>query len=87
MGFTDILYLILWAGLAIYMFFSAHKISPILYIAGVFFTFMFAWYLINGLIPENLMDGVPGLVFKIICGCFLAVFLLFYYLNKRKNKS
>ena len=86
MEIKDIMYLVLWAGLGAYCFFYAHRLSPILYILGGFFVFMFAWYLINDLLPVNLFDGTYNIVFRIICAVFLGVAILAYVIAKRKSR-
>lgn len=87
MEIKDIMYLVLWAGLGLYCIISARKLSPILYILGGFFVFMFTWYLINDLIPTDLFSGVYNIVFRGICVVFLAVVILIYLMIKRKPKE
>jgi hypothetical protein len=87
MEIRDILYLVLWAGLGLYCIFSARKISPILYILGGFFAFMFFWYLINDLTPVDMFAGVYNIVFRSICAAFLVVVVILYIMIKRKPKE
>ncbi len=86
MEIKDIMYLVLWAGLGAYCIFYARKLSPILYILGGFFVFMFAWYLINDLSPVNLFAGTYNIVFRIICAVFLGAAIIAYVAVKRKSK-
>lgn len=87
MDIKDIMYLVLWAGLAIYCLASARKISPILYILGGFFVFMFTWYLINDLIAVDMFGGIYNIVFRGICLVFLAVLVVIYVMIKRNPKE
>lgn len=86
MQFMDVVYLILWALLAAYCFYSAHKLSPILYILGSFFVFMFGWYLANDLLPLNLFDGMYNIIFRCIAGGFLVLFVGLYFWVKKHSK-
>lgn len=85
MEIKDIMYLVLWAGLGAYCIFMARKLSPILYILGGFFVFMFTWYLINDLTPIDMFGGTLNLVFRGICVVFLAAVVILYVIVKRKN--
>ena len=85
MEIKDIMYLVLWAGLGAYCIISARKLSPILYILGGFFVFMFTWYLINDLTAVNMFDGVYNIVFRGVCAVFLIVAVAGYFVIKRKN--
>lgn len=87
MEIRDILYLVLWAGLGLYCIFYARKLSPILYILGGFFEFMFVWYLINDLTDINMFAGVYDIVFRSICAVFLVVVVILYIIVKRKPKE
>lgn len=82
----DIVYIILWALLALYCYFMAHRISPILYLAGVFFTFMFGWYLTDYILPLDLMAGHFGIIFKVVAILFLVPIVILFY-KEKKNSS
>ncbi len=83
----QIVYIILWGLCAAYCLYSAHKISPILYILGVFFLFMFGWYLVNYLLPIDLFSGMYGIIFRCVAGVFLIVVLLFYFRFKKSGTN
>ncbi len=87
MDIKEIMYLVLWAGLAVYCIYSARKISPILYILGGFFVFMFAWYLINDLTAFDMFGGMYNIIFRGICLAFLAVLVIIYIRIKKKPKE
>ncbi len=87
MQFMDVVYLILWALLGAYCFYSARKLSPILYILGTFFVFMFGWYLANDLLPVNLFDGMYNIIFRIVAACFLLLFIGLYIYVKKHPKD
>lgn len=82
----QIAYIILWALLCAYCFYAAHKMSPVLYILGGFFLFMFGWYLVNYLAPFDLFAGMYGIIFRCIAAVFL-VFVLIIYFRSKKNGS
>ncbi|MCH5303769.1 MAG: hypothetical protein J1E41_02800 [Ruminococcus sp.] len=87
MEIKDIMYLVVWGALAIYLIYSARKISPILYILGGFFVFMFAWNLINNLTAFDMFAGAYNIVFRGICLVFLAVLVIIYIMIKKKPKQ
>lgn len=87
MNFMDIVYIILWGVMALYCYAMAHKVSNILYIAGVFFTFMFGWNLVNYIIPTDLMTGMYGWIYRGIAIAFLTVIVILYALMKKNNKE
>ncbi len=86
MQFTDIIYLLVWAVLAAYCIYSARKLSPILYVMGGFFVFMFGWKLADCLLPFSLFAGIYNIIFRIVAIVFLAVIILLYVMIKRKSK-
>lgn len=87
MQFMDVVYLILWALLGAYCFYAARKLSPILYILGIFFVFMFGWYLANDLLAVDLFGGTYNLIFRGIALCFLVLFLILYLYVKKHPKD
>ena len=86
MQFTNIIYLAIWAILAAYCIYSARKLSPILYVLGGFFVFMFGWRLADTLLPFSLFAGIYNIIFRAIAIVFLSVIIFLYILIKRKNK-
>lgn len=87
MEFMDVVYVVMWGLIAVYCFYSAHKLSPVLYLLGVFFVFMFAWYLINNLIPTDLFSGVYGIVFRCVALAFLIALIVIYIVIKKRQKD
>lgn len=87
MEFMDIVYLVMWGLIAAYCFFSAHKISPVLYLLGVFFVYMFVWFLINDLSPIDMFSGVYKMVFRGIALAFLIVLIIIYIVIKKNPKN
>lgn len=83
----QIVYIILWAVLAAYCLYAAHKMSPILYILGGFFVFMFGWYLVNYLAPLDLFAGMYGIIFRCIAAVFLIAVLILYFCTKNNGKQ
>lgn len=82
----NVLYLILWAGLAAYCFYFARKYGAILYVLAGFFVFMFGWRLADMLIRDVfLFAGLFGWIFRGVCLCFLAAVCVLYYRIKRKS--
>ncbi|MCR5653345.1 MAG: hypothetical protein K6F88_06055 [Ruminococcus sp.] len=86
MQFTNIIYLVIWAVLAAYCIYSARKLSPILYVLGGFFVFMFGWRLADTLLPVSLFTGVYNIIFRAIAVIFLVVIIVLYIMVKRKSK-
>lgn len=86
MQFTNIIFLAVWAILAAYCIYSARKLSPILYVLGGFFVFMFGWRLADTLLPVNLFAGVYNIIFRVIAIVFLVVIIFLYIMIKRKQK-
>lgn len=85
MNFMDIIYIVLWGIIALYCYCMAHKISNILYLAGVFFTFMFGWNLVDLFINTDLMSGMYVWIFRGIAIAFLAIILILYGIERKKN--
>ncbi|MCH5298496.1 MAG: hypothetical protein J1E96_01915 [Ruminococcus sp.] len=83
----QIVYIILWALLCVYCSYSAHKMSPVLYILGGFFLFMFGWYLVNYLAPFDLFAGTYGIIFRCIAAVFLVAVLIIYFFSKRNSSG
>ena len=86
MQVANIIYLAVWAILAAYCIYSAHKLSPILYVLGGFFVFMFGWRLADTLLPISLFAGIYNIIFRAIAIVFLAVIIFLYIMIKRKQK-
>ena len=86
MQFTNIIYLAIWAILAAYCIYSARKLSPILYVLGGFFVFMFGWRLADTLLPFSLFAGVYNIIFRAVAIVFLIVIIILYIMIKRKQK-
>lgn len=87
MNFLDIIYVVLWGVMAVYCYYSAHKVHNILYLAGVFFTFLFGWNLADLLLSADLMTGVTGWIFRGVALCFLLVFLGYYIKLRIQDKN
>lgn len=80
------IYLAVWAILAAYCIYSARKVSPILYVLGGFFVFMFGWRLADTLLKPDLFAGVYNIIFRAIAVVFLVVIIFLYIMVKRKSK-
>ena len=85
--FLDIVYVVVWGIMTGYCFYSAHKVHNILYLAGVFFLFLFGWNLVDLILPVDLMTGITGWVFRGISLLFLLVFLGYYIKLRKSNKD
>lgn len=83
----NVVYLILWGLLAVYCFCMAHKISPILYLGGVFFIFMLGWRIADLVIEVDMFAGTLGWIFKGISVVFLIALLVFYFIIRKKQDS
>lgn len=80
-------YAVLWAVIAIYLFSVAIKINKILFLGAGLFTFMSVWWLVNELIDINLFEGIYGIVFRVVVGIVLALFIIFYVISKKKSQN
>lgn len=87
MDYLNIIYIALWGIIALYLFISAHKISNILYLAGVFFLFLFGWSLANQLLEVDLFAGVYNIIFRCIAVVFLVLILVIYLLLKKSSNN
>lgn len=85
--FLQNVYVVLWAILAVYMFIMHKRIGPVAFVLSGFFVFMTAWYGIRAFTNIDMLGGTLGLIFKIVIGVFLAIFVLVYVLSKRKQKK
>ncbi len=83
---VNILYLAVWAILAAYCIYSAHKYGAILYLLGGFFVFMFGWRLADTIITDvSLFSGTYGIIFRAVAAVFLVVVLVYYFLLKKNR--
>lgn len=80
-------YTVLWAVIAIYLFYSAVKVNKILFLGAGLFSFMSVWWLVNQLVETNLFEGLYGMIFKIVVGIVLAVFVIFYVISKKRGSG
>ncbi len=87
MDYLNIIYIALWGIIALYLFIRAHKISKILYLAGVFFLFLFGWSLANQLLEVDLFAGVYNIIFRCIAVVFLVLILVIYLLLKKSSNN
>lgn len=85
MNFMDIVYVVLWGLLAVYCYGMAHKVSNILYLAGVFFTFLFGWNLADNLLAVDLMAGVYAWIYRGITIAFLVTIVILYAIIRKKD--
>ncbi len=87
MDYLNIVYIVVWGIIALYLFFSAYRISNILYLAGGFFLFLFGWSLANQLLDVDLFAGMYNIIFRCIAAVFLIVFIIIYLLIKKSSNS
>ena len=85
MDFLQYFYVFLWAALAVLMFFTGRKQGAFAYMLSGFFVFMTIWYGIDTFSDYNMFEGVMSLVFKGVMLVFLVLFILVYFLLKKKN--
>ena len=85
MDFLQYFYVILWAALAVLMFFTGRKQGAFAYMLSGFFVFMTIWYGLDAFSDYNMFEGVMSLVFKGVMLVFLVLFILVYFLLKKKN--
>ncbi len=80
-------YTCLWAFIAIYLFFAAIKVNKILFLGAGLFTFMAVWWFVNQITEVNLFDGTYGIIFRVVVAVVLALFIIFYVINKKKGSD
>lgn len=85
MDFLQYFYVILWAALAVLMFFTGRKQGAFAYMLSGFFVFMTIWYGLDTFSDYNMFEGVLSLVFRGVMLVFLVLFILVYFLLKKKN--
>ena len=85
MDFLQYFYVILWAALAVLMFFTGRKQGTFAYMLSGFFVFMTIWYGLDTFSDYNMFEGVMSLVFRGVMLVFLVLFILVYFLLKKKN--
>ena len=85
MDFLQYFYVILWAALAVLMFFTGRKQGAFAYMLSGFFVFMTIWYGLDTFSDYNMFEGVMSLVFRGVMLVFLVLFILVYFLLKKKN--
>ena len=54
---------------------------------GSYFIFLGGWWLTNQLIEINLMDGIYGIILRVISAIMLVIALMVYYRAKKKKKD
>lgn len=87
MDFLQYFYVILWAALAVLMFFTGRKQGAFAYMLSGFFVFMTIWYGLDTFSDYNMFEGVMSLVFRGVMLVFLVLFILVYFLLKKKNNN
>ena len=85
MDFLQYFYVILWAALAVLMFFTGRKQGAFAYMLSGFFVFMTIWYGLDTFSDYNMFEGVMSLIFRGVMLVFLVLFILVYFLLKKKN--
>lgn len=80
-------YSALWAVIAVYLFSVAKRVNKILFLGAGLFTFMAVWWLVNELVSVNLFDGIYGIIFRVVMGIVLALFVIFYIISKKSGKN
>ena len=85
MDFLQYFYVILWAALAVLMFFTGRKQGAFAYMLSGFFVFMTIWYGLDAFSDYNMFEGVMSLIFRGVMLVFLVLFILVYFLLKKKN--
>lgn len=86
MDFLQYLYVIVWALLAVLMFFTGRKQGAFAYVLSLFFVFMTVWYGLDTFFGYNMFEGTMSIIFKGVLIAFLLVIAGAYVLIKRKNK-
>ncbi|HHZ06753.1 MAG TPA: hypothetical protein GX401_08240 [Clostridiales bacterium] len=76
-----------WFLIGIYLLYQGHKTHRVFYVLGSYFIFLGGWWLTNQLIEINLMDGIYGIILRVISAIMLVIALMVYYRAKKKKKD
>ncbi|MGN0558513.1 MAG: hypothetical protein ACI4IS_03565 [Acutalibacteraceae bacterium] len=85
-NFTQYLFVLLWAFMAVYLFVQGLKVNKICFVYSVFFLFMTGWYLADIIYTDiDMMHGSLGWVFRGIVGAVLLFTIIVAVVKRRKK--
>lgn len=85
-NFTQYLFVLLWAFMAVYLFVQGLKVNKICFVYSVFFLFMTGWYLADIIYTDiDMMHGSLGWVFRGIVGVVLIFTIIAAAVRRRKK--
>lgn len=85
---TDFLqsgYVLLWAALAVLLFFTGRRLGAFGYVMSGFFVFMTVWYGLRAFFGIPTLEGPLLIVFRVVLGVFLAVIIGIWVFNRKKQ--
>ncbi|MGN1432062.1 MAG: hypothetical protein ACI4XI_00020 [Ruminococcus sp.] len=86
--FMQNVYVILWGVLALLTFaIGIKQKAPYAFVISVFFVFMTVWYAFDVYSGIDMFAGTFGIVFKVVLVAVLALFVVFYFLSKRRGNG
>lgn len=85
--FLQYAYVFLWGILAVYTFAVAKRVGALSYVISLFFVFMTVWFALRAFGGFDMMNGTLGIIFRIIVGVFLAVFVVAYIIGKKRKNN
>lgn len=86
--FMQNVYVILWGVLALLTFAVGIKQkAPYAFVISACFVFMTVWYALNAYSGMDMFAGTFGIVYKVVLGIFLVLFVGAYILSKRRGNG
>lgn len=84
--FMQNIYVYLWGVLALLaLVIGIKQKAAYAFVVCVFFIYMTVWYALNTFAGYDMFNGTAGIIFKAVLVAFLAAFVGFYVLSKRKS--
>lgn len=86
--FMQTIYVILWGVLALLTFaIGIKQKAPYAFVISAFFVFMTVWYALDTYSGMDMFAGTFGIVFKVVLGIFLVLFVGAYVLSRRRGNG
>ena len=76
-----------WLIVGIYLIYTGAKENRLFCFLGAYFVFLCIWWLIDELLPINMLDGNYAVVLRCISGAVLLIALIIYIIQKKAKKQ
>ena len=80
-------YAAMWLIVGIYLIYTGAKENRLFCFLGAYFVFLCIWWLIDELLPINMLDGNYAVVLRCISGAVLLIALIIYIIQKKAKKQ